>query len=143
MIRIDRYDADFIFYAPGINTVFYRDQQIHAISQGGYLIPDPVTSTIPIPQPDFFLRATAYPNPLNPSTIVRIDLPSRTLVRADIYDCSGRLIKKIWHGVLPQGRSTLAWNGRNDRGSRVASGVYFLAIQSRGYRKTIKLVVVK
>jgi hypothetical protein len=58
-IHIDRYDADFTFYAPGIDEVYYRAQQIHVVSQDGYLTRDPVTGVVEKPQPEFFIRVTA------------------------------------------------------------------------------------
>ncbi|MFH1755209.1 MAG: FlgD immunoglobulin-like domain containing protein [Candidatus Latescibacterota bacterium] len=142
-IWIDRFDADFTFYAPAVNMVLYRTQQIHVISQGGYLTPDPTTGTEAGAVSDFSFRATAYPNPLNPTTVIQVELPDRAFVGANIYDCAGRLIRTVWRGAMPQGTSKLTWNGVNEKGIRVASGVYFLRIQSRAYSKTIKLVVVK
>ncbi|UCG51723.1 MAG: T9SS type A sorting domain-containing protein [Candidatus Latescibacterota bacterium] len=143
VIHIDRYDADFTFYAPGADKVFYKNQQIHVVSQGGYLTRDPVTGVVEKPRPDFFVRATVQPNPFNPSTVVLVEIPEGADVEATIYDPNGRLVKKLWHDVLPRGISTLEWNGTNENGLLVASGVYFLRIQSRGSSETTKLVLLR
>jgi hypothetical protein len=142
-IHIDRYDADFTFYAPGVNEIYYRTQRIHVISAGGYLTPDPTTGTTEVVPSGIPFQVSAYPNPLNPSTAIQVELPERAHVIARIYDCAGRLINEMHRGVLPQGISTIPWNGTDERGRRVASGVYFLKIQCGGYSKAIKLVVVK
>ncbi len=143
VIQVDRYDADFTFYAPGISEVYYRTQKIHVISQDGYLTPDPAVGVAEESPPVFFFHAKAYPNPFNPSTTVLIELPKRAGVEATVYDIGGRRIKKLWRGVLPCGTNRIEWNGTNEKGIRVASGVYFLKIQSRGYSRILKLVVVK
>jgi hypothetical protein len=142
-IHIDRYDADFAFYAPGVDDIYYRTQRIYAISADGYLTPDPATGTTEVAPSNIPFQVSAYPNPLNPSTVIQMRLPERAYVTARIYDCAGRIIGEIHRGELPQGLSSIPWNGTDAGGGRVASGVYFLRIRGGGYSKSIKLVVVK
>ncbi|NIM18778.1 MAG: T9SS type A sorting domain-containing protein [Candidatus Latescibacteria bacterium] len=143
VIQIDRYDADFIFYAPGVNQVFYREQKIHVISQDGYLTPDPLAGITERPLPENLLCVKVYPNPFNPSTTVLVELPRGNNVEAAIYDPAGRLIRHLWRDALPRGTSLLHWDGTNEKGNRVASGVYFLRIRSPGVTKTLKLALLK
>jgi hypothetical protein len=143
VIQIDRHDADFVFYAPGVDEVYFRKQQIQVVARDGYLTPDPVLGVGDIQQPVLSVEARAFPNPFNPSTSVVVNLVQRAEVRAVVYDVSGKPVKTLWQGVLPGGSSTLVWDGADDNGIRVASGVYFLRIDSRGWSKRLKLVVVR
>jgi hypothetical protein len=142
-IQIDRYYADFRFYAPNLNDVYYREQQVPVVSQDGYLTRDPSSGVGDRPQSGFQFRATAHPNPFNPSTVITVDLEHRADVRASIYDVSGKRVRSVWRGELPRGATTFKWDGADDTGVFVASGVYFLKIDSRGLSQTLKLVVVK
>jgi flagellar hook assembly protein FlgD len=75
--------------------------------------------------------------------MILIELSRRAIVEATVYDVNGRLVKELWDGSLPQGTSSLEWNGVSEGGVFVASGVYFLKIQSRGFSETTKLVVLR
>ncbi|UCG51990.1 MAG: T9SS type A sorting domain-containing protein, partial [Candidatus Latescibacterota bacterium] len=142
-IDIDRFDADFSLFAPGITDVFYRKQRIHVVENGGYLTRDPVAGThgdMTAPRP---FRVHAYPNPFNPSTTVVIDLEQPTNVAAAIFDAKGRLIKRLWSGPLSAGLRKLRWEGRNEVGQTVASGVYLLMVTTGRQTETLKLTVIR
>jgi hypothetical protein len=66
-----------------------------------------------------------YPNPFNPSTSISYYLPSKARVAIEIYDASGGLVKRLLNEERESGAHTIAWNGLDDRGTQVASGVYF------------------
>jgi hypothetical protein len=142
-IQIDRYGADFRFYAPSLDEVYYREYRIPVVSQDGYLTRDPAVGAGDGPQTGNQLRAAAYPNPFNPSTTLRVELQQRADVRAAIYDVNGKLVRPVWNGELPSGTTILEWDGLDHDGVRVASGVYFLRVDSAGMSKTLKLVVLK
>ncbi len=143
-IELDRYDADFIFYAPGVEEVYYRNQRIYVqIDENGYVTPDPSSGVNDTKRPQNILRAKAFPNPFNPATTVLIELAERSDVHATIYDLAGRRVKDLWSGPLPRGINALNWHGTNGSGHRVASGVYFLRIEAAGEVTTLKLVLVK
>ncbi|MFQ6105427.1 MAG: FlgD immunoglobulin-like domain containing protein, partial [Candidatus Glassbacteria bacterium] len=73
-----------------------------------------------------------YPNPLNPSTVIRYEVPvtgdggspGDVPVELNIYDGRGRLIRILKKGNDKPGRYSIVWDGRDERGSRVASGIY-------------------
>jgi hypothetical protein len=142
-IQIDRYNAQFVFYAPNVDEVYWREQPVPVISQDGYLMRDPAVGAGYLPRDDTPFRAEAYPNPFNPATTVRVDLKQRAEVHAVIYDVGGKAVKTLARVVLPSGISTLEWDGSDEHGNRAASGVYFLKIDVRGYSQTLKLVVLK
>jgi len=66
-----------------------------------------------------------YPNPFNPSTTVSFVLGRDMDARLDIYNVRGQRVNTLQNGLLAKGRHTFEWNGRDEQGSPVASGVYF------------------
>jgi len=143
VFQIDRPDAQFALYAADADRVIYRDQEIPIFQRDGYLIPESAVSTAGETAATFFIRARAWPNPFNPSTSVVVELPRRAGVQAVVFDVGGRMVRTLWNGDLPAGPTTLEWDGTDNDGARVASGVYFLRIVSRGHTKVLKLVAVK
>jgi hypothetical protein len=88
-----------------------------------------------------------YPNPFNPTTKIEFDLPyTKNMynnVRLEIYNVLGQRVKTLVKGQLEARRHSYVWNGRNDAGQRVASGVYFYTIKAGTYFKTKKMVLIK
>jgi hypothetical protein len=70
------------------------------------------------------------PNPFNPSTTIRYYLPERMQVRLDVYDVSGRFVARLVDGEQSLGEKAVQWEGRNMRGERVSSGVYYYRLQA-------------
>lgn len=87
--------------------------------------------------------AGAYPNPFNPQTTVAFDLARTDHARVVIYDVQGRAVRTLVDEELPAGRHTVAWQGRDDQGRGVASGVYFARLQADSGHGLVKLVLVK
>jgi len=90
----------------------------------------------------FALRA-AQPNPFNPSTQIDFELegPAQTSLR--IYDARGRLVRTLVNQSMVAGEHSVQWDGRDDRGSSVASGSYFLSLTSGTQHAPGKLTLVK
>jgi len=89
-----------------------------------------------------------YPNPFNPETWIPYELAEDANVSVGIYNVSGHLIRSLDLGLQPRGRYTshdkaAYWDGRNDVGERIASGVYFYVISTGHYAATRKMVIVK
>ncbi len=72
-----------------------------------------------------FVLEHCTPNPFNPSTMITLDVAQADVIRIDIVDVSGRLVRHLRHGALETGRHQLRWDGTDDRGRRAASGTYF------------------
>jgi hypothetical protein len=98
-----------------------------------------VSSTTVRPEP----RTWVYPNPFNPSTTIGFELamPERVTVR--IFDVAGRLVKTLADRVLAAGPHELRWDGRDERGFVVASGIYFVHFESRNGVTTRKAIMLK
>jgi hypothetical protein len=69
---------------------------------------------------------SAYPNPFNPSTVVRFALSEPMDVTIAVYDALGRVVAVLLRGSQEEGVHSAQWNGRNQSGTQVASGVYFV-----------------
>jgi flagellar hook assembly protein FlgD len=70
-------------------------------------------------------------------------MKEKGLVTVRIYDVSGRLVRTLFSGVKDAGRYSLAWNGANDRGAEVASGIYFYKMEANGFNLTRKMVMLR
>ena len=95
----------------------------------------------PIPK-EFSLHQN-YPNPFNPVTTINYDLPQQTHVNLLIYDILGREVVKLISEEIPAGYQSVIWNTRNQFGKSVSAGIYFYQIQTKGFVKTRKMVLLK
>jgi hypothetical protein len=83
------------------------------------------------------------PNPFNPSTQIGFVLPRPSAVRLDIFDLAGRQVRRLFAGSLEAGRWLLPWDGRDDAGGRVASGVYVYQLTTEAGTWSRKSVLLK
>ena len=79
----------------------------------------------PAEQPESFHFYGNYPNPFNPKTTFRFYVPWSGSVTLKIYNYLGQLVRAIKNPHFPKGGQKLIWDGKNDYGSRVSSGLYF------------------
>ncbi len=94
--------------------------------------------------PERFYLYNNYPNPFNPTTTLRFDLPrNASNVRLVVYDILGREVVTLFAGDLTAGRYSYQWNGKNRFGSPVPSGIYFAGFKAGHYSRTIKMMLVK
>ncbi len=71
-----------------------------------------------------------YPNPFNPVTEISFNLSKPGLVKLDVFDLSGRLVKTLIHGQMAAGPQSVHWNGTSNESGPVASGVYFYRLRT-------------
>jgi hypothetical protein len=93
--------------------------------------------------PEKFLLHPPYPNPFNPSTTLRYDLPEQTTVNIIIYDMLGRRVKTVVKTNQEAGFKSVIWDGTNNQGKPVSAGVYFYQIQAGDFVLTKKMVLLK
>ncbi|RIK75033.1 hypothetical protein DCC62_14105 [candidate division KSB1 bacterium] len=84
-----------------------------------------------------------YPNPFNPTTTISFQLPEAGEVSLSIFNTNGQLVKKLVAGEMSAGRHNLTWDATNERGERVASGVYLYVIKAGEFTAQRKLVLMK
>jgi len=82
--------------------------------------------------PAFLKLKQNYPNPFNPATSIEYEITRAGMVDLSVYDISGRLVRKLFSGELPEGRYCQVWNGLDRLGNSVGSGVYFYKLQIQG-----------
>ena len=84
-----------------------------------------------------------YPNPFNPSTTIQFDLPMATDLHMVVYDLLGREVVRLVDEWRPAGFHSITWSGRMASGWEVPSGIYIARLTVPGYRKAIKMVLLK
>ncbi len=92
---------------------------------------------------DDFLNAP-FPNPFNPQTSIQFGLKKPTQVSLVIYDVTGARVRTFYKNVsLAAGEYVENWNGRNDKGIHVSSGIYFLQLQAGNFSKTQRMILLR
>ena len=89
-----------------------------------------------------FRMYPARPNPAAERTVIAFDLPAPGLVRAALYDVTGRLVRVLADEPMPAGRHARTWDRRDQSGRQVSSGIYFLRLESGVHRSRQKIVVI-
>ncbi len=87
--------------------------------------------------------AQNFPNPFNPQTEIRFELPYPNDTRLNVYDLRGRLVKNLISDHMDAGRHSVVWMGRDNGGRHVASGVYYYQIKSGNFSETRRMTLVK
>ncbi len=93
--------------------------------------------------PDEFVLYQNFPNPFNPSTKIQFELPISTNVQLKIYDILGREVRTIINEFQQRGKKIYQWDGKDNNGSVVSSGVYFYKLQTSEFLQTKKLMLLK
>jgi hypothetical protein len=85
----------------------------------------------------------ANPNPFNPRTALTYYVPESGFASLQIYDVQGRLVNTLYSGTKQAGENVAVWDGVDTHGNSVASGIYFVRLQSPGETATTKIVLLK
>jgi hypothetical protein len=93
--------------------------------------------------PMSYRLAQNFPNPFNPKTTIRFDLPEAQAVRLAIYDTSGRQVALLVDEIRQAGYHAVVWNGTDHRGSSMASGIYFYRIEAGPLSQTTRMMLIK
>ena len=93
--------------------------------------------------PQGFALEQNFPNPFNPFTTLRYDLPEDSFVNITIYDMMGRQVKTLINGLQTPGYKTVQWDATNDKNRPVSAGLYLYTIQAGEFRQVRKMVLLK
>jgi len=93
--------------------------------------------------PANFELSQNYPNPFNPSTTIKYGVSEPTKVRLSIYNIEGQLVATLVNETQEAGFYSVNWNGRNDFGQQLASGMYIYRIDAGNFVATKKLMLMK
>ena len=105
----------------------------------------PGTATGIVPSaPQTFALHQNVPNPFNPTTTIQYDVArGGGEVTLQIFDAKGRLVKTMMDGAQSEGQQSVTWDGRNNAGQQVATGVYFYRLTAPGFSQTRRMVLLK
>ncbi len=84
-----------------------------------------------------------WPNPFNASTTIKFHLPEKTFVNLIVYNLNGQKTKTLYDKELKAGVHTILWDGKNDSGEHVASGLYFYRIETENFVSLKRMILVR
>jgi hypothetical protein len=93
--------------------------------------------------PEEFALYANVPNPFNPSTRITYDLPLATQVSLQVFDILGRHLRTLVNGRQQPGRYAVIWDGRDERGQAVPTGVYIYRLQAGSYTRARRMLLLK
>ena len=123
---------------PGYTALIYSNRQDDI--QGVQPSPGKVPTRVALEQ--------NYPNPFNPSTSIRFDVPRAAPVTVQVYDVLGRIVRTLVNERMSPGTYTTSWDGINEGGKQIGSGMYFYRLSiggDGGYRTMLirKMLLVR
>jgi flagellar hook assembly protein FlgD len=84
-----------------------------------------------------------YPNPFNPATKIKFDLPEVSHVILRVFDISGRAVRTLKNEMAQAGSYEAIWDGREDIGRTVASGIYFFKLETKKFTAVRKGILMR
>ena len=84
-----------------------------------------------------------YPNPFNPMTTIEYSLPEQSQVKFEVFNVLGQRVKTLADIVQPAGRHRIVWDGKDDQGKDVASGIYFYRLEAGEFSESRRMVILK
>ena len=93
--------------------------------------------------PSAFTLGDNYPNPFNPSTQIQFSLPQNSKIRLEIFNLLGQKVRVLVDNALPAGSHIIEWNGRNEHGVEVASGIYFYRMVAENFVQTKRMLLMR
>jgi hypothetical protein len=118
----------------------YRYTLVVIVADGTEYRSQSVSVTSPVGE---VMLGQNVPNPFNPQTRISFVLPQSGSAMLAIYDTSGRLVRVLADGPQPEGRHEFYWNGRDERGNSVSSGVYFCRLDFGKTTLSRKMVLLR
>jgi hypothetical protein len=93
--------------------------------------------------PERFALTGVSPNPFNPSTTVTFEVARPEPIRLLVHNALGQKVRTLVDAALEPGIHRVAWNGQDDLGREVASGVYLVTMKAPGYERTIRITMMR
>lgn len=142
------------FHHNGLEYVFSLNYDVHptsAVLHNEMAIkftttpPDNYTGVEDAPAvvPAKYALASVYPNPFNNSASIKYEIAEPGFTTLKVFDVNGRQIKTLFSGIGTPGAYSAVWEGNDDGGKAVSSGVYFVRLESGNFEQTLKCVLMK
>lgn len=148
--RQEQHELVMALLRPWLDAVLRQEPgawaQYRSVVEGSGLVAGPVDCDAVVAVPaagGHELSHSAHPNPFNPGTTIRLELPRATEVRLDIHDLQGRLVRQLVREWMPAGGYDIPWDGRDEGGRGLGSGLYFYRVQAAGEVWRGKLTLLK
>ena len=93
--------------------------------------------------PEVFALEQNYPNPFNAQTLIPYQLPHRAPVELTVYNMAGQRVKRLVGTVQDRGHYNVSWQGKDEKGRPVGSGVYLFRLRAGSFEQTRRLLVLK
>jgi hypothetical protein len=93
--------------------------------------------------PRDFVLGQNYPNPFNPETKINFAIPNTGAVSLNIFNTVSQQVRTLVSGSLPAGQYTATWDGLDDLGRQLSSGIFFCRLETEGFAKTIRMVLMR
>ena len=90
-----------------------------------------------------FSLSNNYPNPFNPITSITYSTPVKGSVKLTVYNTLGQAVNTLVDEVVAAGKYSVTWDGTNDSGRQMASGVYFYTLETESFYQTKKMMLIK
>lgn len=137
------------FDATGLEITTHQAYLVISTNAVGSPTVVPVTLTVTDPATPADLPGMAfglagnYPNPFNPMTLISFRLPEEGHAVIEVLDVRGRLLRTVYSGTLEAGAHELTWDGKDDSGHDLASGLYLARLRSNGAAATHKMLLAR
>jgi len=123
---------------------FMANPEIQSALTAVGFVSDSTTDVIDVNDLNYSFKLDGnYPNPFNPFTTIRFKLPQDQKVSIKIYNVLGEKVRELFSGEMRKGENEILWNGENDNGFAVPSGVYIYRIESDGNVLSSKMILQK
>jgi hypothetical protein len=130
----------------GVTTVYWSVQAIDGAYAGSPFAPEQSGGSVAVDEEQLTdparLALSVAPSPFRFGTTVDYALAERTAVRLAVYDVAGRRVRLLDAGEREAGLRHVPWNGRNDRGERVAAGVYLIRLEAGADKRVGRVMLV-
>ena len=134
----------------GFSFIYIRDDENDGVLDRAKHMHDIITwlgNVVPQPTGTGTVESNSlsqnYPNPFNPQTTIAFSVKERGLVNLKVYNVAGQLVRTLANEEFAAGGHTKVWDGRNDAGQAVSSGVYFYKLVANNFTQTKKMVLLK
>ncbi|MBN2424367.1 MAG: T9SS type A sorting domain-containing protein [Calditrichaceae bacterium] len=137
------YESGYIFVDKSVIGGLTYEYLLESMSLDGSRSED-MTIEVAVPLPDHFVLFNNYPNPFNPVTHIKFQLPEASDIKLVIYNVQGEKVKTLVAGrEYPAGEHMMSWDASDETGRRVASGMYLYRFEAGRFAKTGKMILLK
>jgi hypothetical protein len=135
------------FWTDTVADGYEYSYQVSAVddagNEGDPSPPETTTGADEMPDPKVLTLYQNFPNPFNPVTAIRFDLPSRSRVKLAVYNVNGQLVRVLVDDIMNPGSKSVTWNGLDSARRPAASGVYFYHLIAKGRVKSRKMILLR